>query len=124
MQFDEEMVRFNFYGVNSADIGHNFINEVRRHINTTWRMDRFDFSSVLKGAAITDIETVLRYIHILHIKRKDFPDTHRRLIKESHQKTVPLIGACIKQCLYLGYRDCLRSLPFLLLLSQDVLRKW
>src|SRR6266849_8955624 len=124
MQFDEEMVRFNFYGVDSADIGHNFINEVRRHVNTTWSMDCFDFRSILKDTAITDVQSVLRYINILHIKRKDFPDTHRRLITESHPKTVQLIGACIKQCLYLGYRDCLRSLSFLFLLSQEVLRKW
>ena len=42
-----------------------------------WRMDRFDFRPILKETTITDRQTVLRYVHVLHVKGKDFPNTHR-----------------------------------------------
>ncbi len=105
LQFDEQMVRLNVYGVDSADIGHNLINEIRRHIDSAWCMDRFDFRPILQETAITDMEPVFCDVHILHVKCKDFPDTHRRLIQEPNEQTIPLIGAGIEQFLYLGFRD-------------------
>ena len=77
MQFDEQVVRLNFYGVYVSYIGHDFIDEIRRHIDRAWRMDRFDFRPILKETAITDIQTVFRYVHILYVQCKDFPNTHR-----------------------------------------------
>jgi hypothetical protein len=77
MQFDEQVVRLNFDGMDSADIGHDFIDESRRHINRAWGMGRFDFRPILKQTTITDRQTVFRDIHILHVQCKDFPNTHR-----------------------------------------------
>src|SRR5947209_18874200 len=75
LQFNEQVVRFNFYGMGFPDIRNNLINQIRRHIYTAGRMDCFDFRSILKRTTITDIKTVLSYVHILYPKRKDFPDT-------------------------------------------------
>lgn len=47
LQFDEQVVCFNFYGVDFPDIGHDFIDESRRHINRAWRIVRFDLRPIL-----------------------------------------------------------------------------
>src|SRR2546423_14917716 len=68
LQFNEQVVRLNFYRVYFPNIGDNFINKIRRYINATWGMDCFDFRLILKRTAITDMNTIFRDINILDKK--------------------------------------------------------
>jgi hypothetical protein len=49
-------------------IGNNPINQVRRDIQRAWCVDRFDFGSIGKFSAISNMDTILSHIDIFHEK--------------------------------------------------------
>ena len=85
LQFNEEVIGAYLRRVGSANIGHDPIDEFGRYINCAWSMYRLDRGPIFKLTAITDMNTVLRDINILHPESQCFvvssDDSYSSLIK-------------------------------------------